>query len=90
MIKVITEGQVIPNLFSVKIGFYHTINEYPNRYITQGRDGLVESVMYDFAPLSHDELRPWVTFQFKFYSMFIVSYRIRSWAPNIFRFNVNC
>lgn len=85
MIKVITEGQVIPDGFSIKIGFRWIIEQQPKRYITQGRDGLVESVMYDYAPLTYDDVNPWATLIFQ-YKTFRVSYRIRSWAPNIFKF----
>lgn len=87
-IHVLTEGQVIPSGFSIKIGFMHRIDEQPKRFITQGRDGLVETVMYDYAPLSHDETRPWATLMFQL-GKFRVSYRIRSWAPNIFRIGYN-
>lgn len=85
MINIITEGQVIPNGFSIKVGFCHQFAEYPNRYITQGRDGLVESVLYDWLPLTHDDTRPWATLIYNC-RWFRVSYRIRSWAPTLFRF----
>lgn len=84
MIPVIAEGFTIPNGLSIKVGFLHQIENEPKRYITQGKDGLIESVLYDYAPITYDDTKPWVTFILQF-GWFRVSYRMRSWSTNLFR-----
>lgn len=88
MIKVIQEGENIPNGFYIKVGFFSKIEKFEEFAVHEirGSDGLVEmrSIYPRFK--SSEETKPWVTLGFRL-GIFDVSYRIRSWTDNIFRFH---
>lgn len=74
------EMSPLPRGFYIKTGMY-TLEWETRPYVTLGEDKLVEQIHYTEIPKVQT---PWITFGLNIWKLH-VSYRIRPWTSNIFR-----